>query len=114
MLNQLINDEAGMLVSAEFLLIATLVFCGTAVGFASIRDSLVGELHDVSEAIGSVNQSVHVRGIRKPTSNPNSFHCECSGFGFNDRRDSCDCDPIVFVTPAVKADPNGTGHPDGA
>jgi len=114
MLKQLLNDEAGMLVSAEFLLIATLAFCGTVVGFASIRDSLVGELHDVSEAIGAVNQSVHVRGIQKPTGSPDSFHCECSGFGFNDRRDACDCDPIVFVTPSVKIDPNGGGHPDGA
>lgn len=113
MLNQLLHDEAGILISGEFLVIMTLVFCGAVVGFASIRDSLVGELHDVSEAIGAVSQSYNVTGIRKPRNAPNEFHARCSGFGFNDHQDACDCDGIIFIDPSIKLDPNGSG-PEGS
>jgi hypothetical protein len=57
MIRNLLNDEAGFLVSAELVLVFTLVFCGVAVGMAVVRDSLVQELGDVSEAIGALNQS---------------------------------------------------------
>ena len=83
MLRTLMLDESGFVVSAEILVIFTLIFCAVVVGFAAIRDSLVQEMHDVSEAIGAVSQSYNVTGLRKARSNGN-YHARCSGFGFND------------------------------
>ena len=118
MIRKLLRDEAGFLISAEFTVIFTLMFCGAAVGFAVIRDAMVGELHDVSEAIGAVNQTYNVVGIQKPRLEEGEFHGRAAGFGFNDRADTCDCDPIVFVPPIIKQDPSGIaggggGAPDG-
>ena len=72
--NKLLNDENGFLVSAELVLIFTLVFCGVSVGISVVRDSIVQELGDVAEAIGALNQSSLVsekpsrslkRGVRR-------------------------------------------------
>ena len=109
MIKMLYHDEAGFLISAEFAVIITLMFCGVAVGFAVIRDSMVAELHDVSEAIGSVNQTYNVTGIRKSRGEGDEapVHGRAAGFGFNDNGDACDCDGIVFTVPTIKIDPAG-------
>ena len=107
MLHRLMKDEAGFLVSAELVLIFTLVFCGVAVGMAVVRDSLVQELGDVSEAIGALNQSYGYRSIQAPDS-VGGDHGTCSGSGFEDQKDDCDCDGINFVNVNPKNDPNNT------
>ena len=112
MIRTLLQEESGFILSGEFLVIMTVVFCGVVVGFVSIRDSLVGELHDVSEAIGSVSQSYNVGGIRKARDNGN-YHAKCSGFGFNDDADDCDCSGISFPTVTGKNDPSNLNSPEG-
>lgn len=113
MIRKLYQDEVGFLISAEFAVIVTLMFCGVAVGFAVIRDSMVAELHDVSEAIGSVNQTYNVTGIQKRRGELDLFHGRAAGFGFNDNSDLCDCDGITFIAPTIKVDPSATGQPEG-
>ena len=108
---QLLNDESGFLYSAEMLLVFTLVFCGVVVGFASVRDSLVFELHDVSESVGAVSQSYNVTGIRKAKGVGD--HARCSGFGFNDNQDDCDCKGIVLGSVGGKNDPSSLNNPEG-
>lgn len=112
MLHTLILDESGFLISAEILVIFTLIFCAAVVGFAVIRDSLVHEMHDVSEAIGAVSQSYNVTGLRKARSN-GDYHARCSGFGFNDRADNCDCKGITLTSVAGKDDPSVLNKPEG-
>jgi len=114
MLNNLLNDEAGFIVSAELVLIFTLVFCAVAVGIAVVRDALVQELGDVAEAIGALNQSYNYRAISAPLNTDGGFHAQCSGSGFNDLADFCDCDGILLVTVAGKNDPSGSNTWDGA
>lgn len=108
MLKQLLHDDCGLIVSAELMLILTLVFTAAAVGFAVARDALVTELNDVSEMVGVVSQTVNVTGIRKAkdTGKP---HGECHGWGFNDQADGCDCKPVTFLEVCGKNDPSGTG-----
>ncbi len=112
MILSVFRDESGFVLSTELLLIITLMFCGAVVGFASIRDSLALELHDVSEAIGSVSQSVNVPGIRKGRTD-GGFHARCSGFGFNDDADDCDCQGITFSEVAGKNDPSSSNALEG-
>ena len=112
MVRSFLQDQSGFLLSGEFLVIMTIVFCGVVVGFVSIRDSLVGELHDVSEAVGAVSQNYNVVGIRKARDNGN-YHARCSGFGFNDDADNCDCSGISFPVVAGKNDPSNLGAAEG-
>ena len=114
MLRQLIKDDSGFLVSAELVLVFTLVFCGVAVGMAVVRDSLVQELGDVSEAIGAVNQSYGYRSIAAPDAVTCGTHGTCSGSGFEDQKDDCDCDGIDFIIVNPKNDPNNTAGPGQA
>lgn len=105
MLKHLIQDENGFLISAELMLIITLMFCAAAVGWGAVKDSLANELNDVSHAIGAVSQSYTVTGLKKEKlwGKP---HAQCSGFGFNDRADECDCNIIEYVDSCGKDDPS--------
>ena len=113
MLRNLLNDEAGFLVSAELVLIFTLVFCAVAVGVATVRDSLVQELGDVAESIGALNQSYNYRSISAASEAANVNHASCSGSGFNDENDDCDCKGITFSTVCGKADPSTSNNAEG-
>ena len=105
MLNNLVNDENGFIISAELMLVITLMFCSAAVGWAAVRDALVNELNDVSHAIGAVSQSYSVTGLKKDRKcwRP---HAQCSSFGFNDDADECDCRIIEYVDVCGKNDPS--------
>ena len=100
----LLNDENGFIVSAELMLVITLMFCSAAVGWAAVRDALVNELNDVSHAIGAVSQSYSVTGFQKAKTV--GTHAQCSGFGFNDDIDECDCKIIEYVDVCGKDDPS--------
>ena len=112
MLRTLLNDEAGFLVSAELVLIFTLVFCAVAVGVSTVRDSLVQELGDVAESIGALNQSYNYRGI-SAAADQGATHASCSGSGFNDENDDCDCKGITFNTVCGKNDPSISNNAEG-
>ena len=106
-----LQDETGFIVSAELVLIFTMVFCGMAVGTAVVRDSVVQELGDVAEAIGALNQSYQYNSISAPITDGGaiSFHASSSGSGFADLADNGDCNPITFTTVTPKRDPQGNG-----
>jgi len=76
-------DEAGAVVSAELILILTILVCGIIVGFTTLRDTIVTELADVSNAIGSLNQSYSFGGVI-------GHHAQCSGSLWADAADDCD------------------------
>jgi len=66
MLRRLWNDEAGFIISAELVLVATIVVIGMIVGLVSVRNQVVQELVDVGAAIGELSQSYCFGGIFKP------------------------------------------------
>ena len=53
----LLNDENGFLVSAELVLISTILIMGLVVGLTEVSFAVNNELEDVASAIVSVNQS---------------------------------------------------------
>lgn len=63
MLRKLWNDEAGAIVSAEIVLVATILVIAMVTGLSSLRDAVVTELADVGAAIAAVDQSYTVGGI---------------------------------------------------
>lgn len=58
---QLLNDEAGFIVSAELVLIASIVVIGMIVGLSEVAFNINQELEDVGSAFGSVNQTYSFR-----------------------------------------------------
>lgn len=98
MLRKLFTDETGAVVSAELVLIITITFCSAAVGWATIGSAVVTELNDISEMLGTVDQSYNVSAHSAPANNATKGHGECSAFGFNDRQDDCDCKGLNAVT----------------
>lgn len=104
-MRKFLNDESGFIVSAELMLIITMMFCCAAVGWSAVRDALVNELNDLSHAIGAVSQSYNVTGFHKARCGCED-HARCSGFGFNDDRDECDCKIIEYIDICGKNDPS--------
>jgi len=82
-LKQLWNDEAGVIISAELVLIATVLVLGMLVGLVTVRDAVVQELGDIAVAIGAINQSFSFSAIR-------GHHSSTAGSVFVDLSDSCD------------------------
>ncbi len=65
LVRKLWSDDAGFIVSAELVLVATVVVIGLLVGLASLRNQVVQELVDVGQAIGSMSQSYALAGTKK-------------------------------------------------
>lgn len=62
-LARLWNEEAGAIISAEIMLVATILVLGVIVGLKSVRDSVVTELADVGQAVSNINQSYCFTGV---------------------------------------------------
>jgi Flp pilus assembly pilin Flp len=77
------NEQDGAIVSAEIMLIATILVIGVIVGLKSVRDSVVTELADVAQAFANINQSYSYSGV--------CGHAAFSaGANFSDQTDFCD------------------------
>lgn len=101
MLRALLNDEAGFIVSAELVLIATLLVIGLIVGLSEVQHAVVQELNDVGDAIGNVNQSYYYTGFSASKSGSGGVKSSTRGSAWNDTTDDCDdnqCD-IACDTP---------------
>ena len=61
------TDEAGFIISMELVLVATIVVIGLVAGLSQLRDSLVAELNDVGQAIGSLDQSFQTGSVAGTT-----------------------------------------------
>lgn len=75
---KLLQDETGAIVTAELVIIATVVVLASVVGWNAVAGAMVGELVDIASAFGSLDQSYNYNGIS------HRGHATCSGSGFND------------------------------
>jgi hypothetical protein len=90
MLKNLWNDEVGALLSAEFILLATILVIGAIVGLKAVQEAIVTELADVGQAISNVNQSYSYAGITGHAS-------ITAGSIFGDDTDFCDTGAATAV-----------------
>ncbi len=89
MMQQLLRDEAGFIISAELVLVATLLVIGLIVGLSEVQHAVVSELNDVADAIGELNQCYSFSGFHKRDFN-GVVHAVTYGSDFEDQRDDCD------------------------
>ncbi len=82
-------EDVGAIVSAEIMLVATVLVLGVIVGLKSVRDSVVTELADVAQAFANINQSYSYSGV--------TGHGAMSGGGsFGDAQDFCDSNSYPY------------------
>jgi hypothetical protein len=77
------ESEEGVVVSAELVLIATILVLGVLVGIASVRDQIVQELGDVAAAMSTTVQSYSFAAVTGHTAS-------MAGSSFGDATDFCD------------------------
>ena len=113
MLNQLLNDEAGFIVSAELVLVATILVIGMIVSLSEVQHAVVQELNDVADAIGAINQSYAYTGFhaKKDTVAGPSQGTEKSysrGSAWGDEKDDCDNNQCAIACDGAAAEGNKT------
>ena len=57
MFRKLVNDESGVVISAELVLVLTIAVISMVVGLSEVTLAVNTELNDISNAIGSLSQS---------------------------------------------------------
>ncbi len=100
LLKSLYNDEAGFIVSAELILIATVAVLSLVVGLSEVSHAVNQELEDVGSAFGSMQQSYVYRGLGTRDK------ATMVGSGFRDHADLCDSQFDVVPT-APRAEDGG-------
>jgi Flp pilus assembly pilin Flp len=89
LLNQLWSDEAGFVISAELVLVLTLAVLAMIVGLSEVAVSVNSELNDISNAIGSINQTFEFTGFRGGH-HRGGTKAMLAGSCFYDTPDECD------------------------
>ena len=88
--NEFIDDEKGVILSAELVLILTIAVIGVVVGLSHVALAVNQELSDIACAIGSLNQSFSFTGYQccRIFGRSTAF---TAGSTFIDFPDVCDC-----------------------
>jgi hypothetical protein len=119
MSRKLLADESGFIISAELVLVATLLVIGLIVGMSEVQHAVVAELNDVADAIGSANQSYHYSGFTKRDWGWGGWygygcgvHAYTAGSVFVDLQDECDLNQCMLACnpPVVEAPKTGGAY----
>jgi hypothetical protein len=87
MFRKLWNDERGFIISAELVLVATLLVIGMIVGLTILRNQVVQELGDLAMAIGMLSQGYWYPGVEKDDGG--SIYAQTDGSNYEDALDAC-------------------------
>jgi hypothetical protein len=90
------NDEAGVILSAELVLIGTILVLGMIVGLVELQFAIVAELSDLSSAFGNLDQSYQHAGFAS-YKKYGGVKARVHGASYSDRPDACDCDHDLVI-----------------
>lgn len=94
------KDEAGFIVSAELVLIATIAVLSMLVGLSEVANAINQELEDVGSAFGALNQTYEYMGF-------SSCKADKDGSSFEDHVDCCDSEADIVGTAPTGESGNG-------
>ena len=89
LLHRLWRDEAGFIISAELVLVATMLVIGMIVGLTVLRNQVVQELGDLGAALGMISQGYYYTGVQKFSS---VTYAQTDGSSWDDLLDDCQLD----------------------
>jgi len=114
MLNKLINDESGVIISAELVLVLTIAVLAMVVGLSEIAVALNTELNDVANAFGRLDQSYGFTGFHACSNHDLKSKSFVAGSSWMDSIDDCDlnttCD-LVCGIPRTATGEGSSGAP---
>ncbi len=105
MLRALLADDSGAVISAELVLVLTILVIGVIVGLSEVAVAVNTELNDISNAIGALQQSYYFTGFKGTGAlGVGKDKSAVSGSRYIDIHDDCDnngsCD-LVCGPPAL-------------
>ena len=106
-LNLKAKKQGGFVLTAELVLLVTILVFGAIVGMVSMRDALNAEMEDVAEAVGSLDQGYHFNGITN-----DQLTGTIAGSSFEDAVDSFAGDEQGFYFTASDGSEVTTNNPD--
>lgn len=59
------SKKGGFILSAELVMIATILVIGMLVGLVTVRNQMIAELKDTADAIGAISQSFEFTGTQQ-------------------------------------------------
>jgi len=98
LMSKLWQDEAGVIVSSEIILILMILVFGMIAGLVSLRDQATQELADAGTMIGSLNQSYQFSGNTN-TVEGGGANAETPGSTFTDNGDLNDTITATATVP---------------
>ena len=85
------NDEAGFVISAELVLVLTIGVLAMIVGLSEVAVAVNNELNDISNAIGTLNQTYSFTGFLGNNGTPaGKSKSSYAGSTWVDATDDCD------------------------
>ncbi len=102
-LNCLWKDEAGFVVSAELVLVSTIVVLSLVVGLSEVANGVNEELEDVGSAVGSINQTLRYSGF-------SGHKGAIAGSSFHDGPDFCDGQYDITCDGHIRGESNNNGY----
>lgn len=87
LLKALRQDEHGVILSTEIVIIGSLLVIGLITGLACLQKSVNGELHDLAGAIGALDQSYSFSSFRKAAT-----HGRCCAYTAGSSYSNCEND----------------------
>ena len=87
LLKALRQDEHGVILSTEIVIVGSLLVIGLITGLACLQKSVNGELHDLAGAIGSLDQSYSFSSFRKAAT-----HGRCCAYTAGSSYSNCEND----------------------
>ena len=106
MIKNLWNDECGVILSAEIVIIGTILVIGMMVGLVELQCAVVAELSDIGDAVGNLDQSYQTSGFSSYKSS-GRIKAATHGSRYHDRPDTCDCNAILVCDPATSQGEKG-------
>lgn len=111
------QDEAGFIISAELVMVGTLLVIGLIAGAACVQDAVIGEYTEVAGALRGLDQSYSYSGIQgcwNPCCGFGSWTAGSAYYQNPEAREVCfglcppgviDCAPVVVPPPCVPVVP---------
>ncbi|RMG39920.1 MAG: hypothetical protein D6725_04400 [Planctomycetota bacterium] len=103
MLKQFWNDDVGLVISAELVLVLTIAVLAMIVGLSEVAVAVNTELNDISNAIGHLNQTYRYTGFH--ASDNYKTKSTYAGSTWTDSFDDCDrntsCDLVCGASPST-------------
>jgi len=107
MLKKFWNDEAGVIISAELVLVLTIAVLAMVVGLTEVAVAVNTELNDVSNAFGALNQSYCYTGFQSICNG--KLKSAAGGGHFVDSIDDCDTNTTCDLVTGSSGGGEGSG-----